>query len=73
MNINNTINTVLFDLDGTLIDSMPELAYCSNQTLLELGREELPLETLSTFVGKGLDRLIMRFLANDILDSVFQF
>ncbi|NLJ51356.1 MAG: phosphoglycolate phosphatase [Alcaligenaceae bacterium] len=66
MNINNTINTVLFDLDGTLIDSMPELAYCSNQTLLELGREELPLETLSTFVGKGLDRLIMRFLANDI-------
>ena len=60
------IDTVLFDLDGTLIDSMPELAYCSNQSLKEMGREPLPIETLSTFVGKGLERLIIRFLANDI-------
>lgn len=60
------IDTVLFDLDGTLVDSMPELAYCSNQSLDEMGRATLPIETLSTFVGKGLDRLIIRFLANDI-------
>lgn len=60
------IDTVLFDLDGTLIDSMPELAYCSNQCLKDMGRPTLPLETLSTFVGKGLERLIIRFLANDI-------
>lgn len=60
------IDTVLFDLDGTLIDSMPELAYCANQCLAEMGRPTLPIETLSTFVGKGLERLIIRFLANDI-------
>lgn len=63
---NLPIDTVLFDLDGTLIDSMPELAYCSNQCLKEMGRPTLPIETLSTFVGKGLERLIIRFLANDI-------
>lgn len=63
---NSTINTVLFDLDGTLVDSIPDLAYCSNQTLSEMGRAILPQETLCTFVGKGLDRLIVRFLANDI-------
>ncbi|CAM5189520.1 phosphoglycolate phosphatase [Oligella ureolytica] len=60
------IDTVLFDLDGTLTDSMPELAYCSNQSVEEMGREPVPIETLSTFVGKGLERLIIRFLANDI-------
>lgn len=60
------IDTVLFDLDGTLIDSMPELAFCSNQTRLAMGYEELPFDTLSTFVGKGLERLIIRFLTNDI-------
>lgn len=60
------INTVLFDLDGTLVDSMPDLAYCANQTLSEMGRDTLSVETLSTFVGKGLDRLIIRFLANHI-------
>ena len=62
----SSIKAVLFDLDGTLVDSMPDLAYCSNQTLSELGRATLPEERLSTFVGKGLDRLIIRFLANDI-------
>ena len=60
------INTVLLDLDGTLVDSIPDLAHCSNQTLAELGRPTLSLETLSTYVGKGLDRLVIRFLANDI-------
>lgn len=64
--INHAVDTVLFDLDGTLVDSMPDLAYCSNQSLAELGHSTLPDETLSTFVGKGLDRLIIRFLANDI-------
>ncbi|MDO5666619.1 MAG: phosphoglycolate phosphatase [Alcaligenaceae bacterium] len=64
--INSAITTVLFDLDGTLVDSMPDLAYCSNQTLSDMGRATLSQETLSTFVGKGLDRLIVRFLANDI-------
>ena len=54
-----TITTVLFDLDGTLVDSMPDLAYCSNQSLSELGRPMLSEERLSTFVGKGLERLII--------------
>lgn len=63
---NLPLDTVLFDLDGTLVDSMPELAYCSNQTLEEIGRTKLPIDTLQSFVGKGLERLIIRFLANDI-------
>jgi 2-phosphoglycolate phosphatase len=44
---------VLFDLDGTLIDSAPDLAGAANEMRLARGLEALPLETLRPMVGAG--------------------
>lgn len=47
------IRTVLFDLDGTLADTAPDLAYALNQVLLEQGRAPLPFETIRPVVSNG--------------------
>ena len=47
------IRTVLFDLDGTLVDSAPDLAGAANELLQEHGRPALPYEYLRPMVGAG--------------------
>lgn len=47
------IHTVLFDLDGTLADTAPDLAYALNQVLVEQGREPLPFDTIRPVVSHG--------------------
>lgn len=47
------IQLVLFDLDGTLADTAPDLAYALNQTLLKHGREPLTLEQIRPHVSHG--------------------
>lgn len=70
---------VVFDLDGTLVDSSADLATAINRARAELGREPLPTETIVGMVGEGarllvaraidgldeaaLDRAVARFLA----------
>jgi 2-phosphoglycolate phosphatase len=48
-----TIHTVLFDLDGTLADTAPDLAYALNGVLVEQGREPLPFEVIRPVVSHG--------------------
>ncbi len=48
-----TIRTVLFDLDGTLADTAPDLAYALNRTLEHAGRAPLPFETIRPVVSHG--------------------
>lgn len=47
------IDCILFDLDGTLVDSAPDLLAAVNKVLAEAGREPLPLATLRPVVSKG--------------------
>ncbi|SDY07168.1 HAD-IA family hydrolase [Citreimonas salinaria] len=53
---------VVFDLDGTLVDSLPGIAWAANTLLAERGHAPLPQARIGTFVGLGervfLDRLI---------------
>lgn len=53
---------VVFDLDGTLIDSLPDIAHAANALLADEGLEALPQSQIGGFVGLGervfLDRLI---------------
>lgn len=49
----NSIQTVLFDLDGTLADTAPDLADALNGVLVEEGREPLPFETIRPVVSHG--------------------
>jgi len=47
------IRTVLFDLDGTLVDSAPDLAGATNEMLVARGLPEVPFERLRPMVGAG--------------------
>ena len=61
---------VLLDLDGTLIDTIPDLAAAVNGMLVELGAQALPQEQIATFVGKGTPNLVSRSLvAAGLADS----
>ncbi len=53
-----TVNTILFDLDGTLIDTAPDLAYALNTLLLENGINEKPYEQIKPLVALGGKALI---------------
>ncbi|MFT3734133.1 MAG: phosphoglycolate phosphatase [Rhodocyclaceae bacterium] len=58
----NPVHAVLFDLDGTLIDAVPDLAEASNRMLAELGEPLRSEEEVGRFVGKGLGVLVERLL-----------
>ena len=58
------IRLVIFDLDGTLIDSERDLAASVNAMLLRYGRKELPLEVIGTYIGDGAPMLIRRALGD---------
>jgi phosphoglycolate phosphatase len=53
-----TVNTILFDLDGTLIDTAPDLAYALNSLLLENGIDEKPYEQIKPLVAFGGKALV---------------
>jgi phosphoglycolate phosphatase len=60
----HSLRALIFDLDGTLIDSKQDLIHSVNATLRELGREELPAETISGYIGHGAPQLVARALGN---------
>ncbi|MBZ6065623.1 phosphoglycolate phosphatase [Aeromonas schubertii] len=62
--VEHPFDLVLFDLDGTLIDSVPQLALAVNQMLRECGFDEVPEAVVRTWVGNGADTLVQRALAH---------
>lgn len=56
-------NVLLFDLDGTLVDSAPDLALAVNKTLRDLNKEEFDQQTIHHWVGNGAKVLIERALS----------
>lgn len=52
------VDLLIFDLDGTLIESKWDIAYAVNFTLKELGLPERPIEEIFGFVGDGVKRLL---------------
>jgi phosphoglycolate phosphatase len=57
-----SVRALIFDLDGTLIDSKQDLIHSVNAMLRELGRGELPVETISGYIGHGAPQLVARAL-----------
>ena len=53
---------IVFDLDGTLVDSIGDLAGAANKMLTDVGRDPLPLDAIKRFVGNGLPKLVERVL-----------
>jgi phosphoglycolate phosphatase len=56
-------NAVVFDLDGTLIDSVPDLQAALNETLREIGKPPLAQEAVRRMIGDGTAMLVARGLA----------
>ncbi len=54
------IKLLIFDLDGTLIDSADDIIKSVNELLIERGRERLPAETIRAAIGEGLKRLVAK-------------
>lgn len=61
-----TFQAALLDLDGTLLDSVPDLAHAANAMRIELGMPALHINVVATFVGKGVDNLVRRALAGSL-------
>src|SRR5208283_655236 len=58
------IKLVIFDLDGTLIDSELDLAASVNAMLRHYGRRDLPIQVIGTYIGDGAPTLIRRALGD---------
>src|ERR1700733_14249377 len=56
------VRALVFDLDGTLIDSKLDLIHSVNATLTEMGRAKLSDEIISSYIGHGAPMLMSRAL-----------
>jgi phosphoglycolate phosphatase len=63
------VRALVFDLDGTLIDSKLDLALSIGATLKHMGRTSLPHETIYSYVGNGAATLVRRALGPSVTDS----
>jgi phosphoglycolate phosphatase len=57
------VSAIALDLDGTLLDTIHDLAAATNALLTELGHAPLPKEAIRALVGKGIANLVRRSLA----------
>jgi phosphoglycolate phosphatase len=60
------LKAVLIDLDGTLMDTAPDLAAAANAMRADFGLAPLPQARIAAFVGKGAEVLVHRALTDDL-------
>jgi phosphoglycolate phosphatase len=53
---------IVFDLDGTLIHSAPDIQFAANEALKSIDRTPLDLPTIISFIGNGIEKLVERML-----------
>ena len=63
---NFTPKLVLIDLDGTLVDSVPDLAYAADAMMRDLGLPERGEDAVRNWVGNGVERLVKRTLTEEL-------
>lgn len=61
---------VAFDLDGTLVDSAPDLAHSVDEMLRQLGRAPAGLERVRAWIGNGIPKLVQRALTGTLWPTV---
>jgi phosphoglycolate phosphatase len=65
------LKLIIFDLDGTLLNTLSDLAYSANYALQESGFPTHPVEDYKLFIGNGITKLLERILPeNQITESV---
>ncbi len=57
---------ILIDVDGTLVDSVPDLTFCVDEMMKQLGREPWGEARVRNWVGNGVERLVQRALTGEL-------
>jgi phosphoglycolate phosphatase len=65
----SAVSALIFDLDGTLIDSKQDLIRSVNAMLEKMGREKLHEDTISGYIGHGAPKLVARALGNGATEA----
>ncbi len=60
------VAAIVIDLDGTLLDTAPELAEAANRMLRDMGRPAVSQELLMSYIGNGISWLVKRALTGDM-------
>lgn len=63
------IEGVIFDLDGTLLDTIADLAHSVNNVLVYHGYQQHPVESYIQFIGDGMEMLIQRAVGDSITND----
>ena len=66
------LNTVVFDLDGTLLDTLGDLASSVNYALRKHGLPECSLQEVRSFLGNGIVRLMQGAVKNAVQGEAFE-
>ncbi|HOI15211.1 MAG TPA: HAD hydrolase-like protein, partial [Geobacteraceae bacterium] len=66
----DTIDLIIFDLDGTLIDSLDDLADATNHMLTSLGRKAVSLDQVRGYVGQGARRLVEKAMPDAVAEEI---
>jgi phosphoglycolate phosphatase len=70
-NFDMTQSVILFDLDGTLVDTAPDIVAAANLMLAELNSPPLSFEVVSSFIGNGVPNLVRCVLsARELTDKM---
>jgi phosphoglycolate phosphatase len=62
----------MIDVDGTLVDSVPDLAFCVDELMVALGRPKWGEEKVRQWVGNGVPKLVERSLTGELEGKVDQ-
>ena len=57
---------IVIDLDGTLIDSAPDIAFAASEMLSRLGRAQVAEKRIRDWIGNGADMLVKRALTGEM-------
>lgn len=63
------VKLVIFDLDGTLLDTLTDVGLCFNRALSACGLPQHPLSAFGSFVGGNLEQVVARMLPADMRDE----
>lgn len=63
---------IMIDVDGTLVDSVPDLAYCVDELMTIMGREKWGEAKVRHWVGNGVPKLVERSLTGELEGKVNQ-
>lgn len=61
-----TPELIMIDLDGTLVDSIPDISWCLDETMKQIGLPARGEASARKWIGNGVIRIVQRAIANDL-------